>query len=691
MLCKTALIGSVLTGTIAALAATTSPTVLDRADVDADTFGDACRTIAGKKWVAPKDVRACFTSISVSPKAKDNIIEVVDKTLAAFHTSRYYQKRAPQPFAAEVGVDLDSEFARMRRTRYSSEYEFHLDFSRTIKRLNDGHAGYINACYDSVYLTLVPTPLVLLTDKRGDQYVHIAPEAWDLVSSSFSDQIDVWQNALPGNLRGKLKSLSGAKVLKINGQDPFKVVNAHAQVAGAFQGVGARQNGFFASYRAANGGGFNYVPGEFAQKSLPLEDSVTLTIQRIDSSKTDTVTLPYRSLLATGQTWTDKASFRQNLCVAQPDTNGEDWYSRGFATESDPPESPLFKFQQQDKMKPEDRKKWAVNVAVDSTPLSTLKLPRGPVEPTPLLSYSIVQTFLLPDKKTGVLTLGSFTAGDVYGVMMAMLDGLTELRSLGATQLIVDVTNNGGGIICLGHWLHRILAGAKSTTEPQAGLDTILRAGPLVQRLVKAVNEGKDDSWMTAYHTSWYRFPNNTDVPENYNYLLPIDNRRINDERVEFSPRLIDRCQPFWVDMPTKPIFPTNKVAIVSNGRCASTCAMLSIAMSKQEGSKTVVVGGVDNVKQQYCGIVGGESTDFVAMDFSVKSLKMKNHPLAPPDFITNSMQGITFRLGLGIWNRHEPEEWQDHPADYQIPLTAETVNKPYAVWSEVAKTVFKR
>jgi len=32
--------------------------------------------------------------------------------------------------------------------------------------------------------------------------------------------------------------------------------------------------------------------------------------------------------------------------------------------------------------------------------------------------------------------------------------------------------------------------------------------------------------------------------------------------------------------------------------------------MNKLEGSKTVVVGGKQDVQQQYCGTVGGQSTD---------------------------------------------------------------------------------
>ena len=41
--------------------------------------------------------------------------------------------------------------------------------------------------------------------------------------------------------------------------------------------------------------------------------------------------------------------------------------------------------------------------------------------------------------------------------------------------------------------------------------------------------------------------------------------------------------------------------------------------MAKEEGAKTVVVGGKSDVGQQFCGTVGGQSSDFSTMDTEVK------------------------------------------------------------------------
>lgn len=60
----------------------------------------------------------------------------------------------------------------------------------------------------ALFTSFLPTPLVLLTDIDGSQHVHITPEAFNVSSAEFGDEIDVWQNALPDKLKGKLSSVS---------------------------------------------------------------------------------------------------------------------------------------------------------------------------------------------------------------------------------------------------------------------------------------------------------------------------------------------------------------------------------------------------------------------------------------------------------------------------------------------------
>lgn len=100
-------------------------------------------------------------------------------------------------------------------------------------------------------------------------------------------------------------------MLAINGLSPLIAVDENAKITGSFQGLGTRQNScvyahvpdaccprlrghtfprFFSSYNSA-ATGWTYILGNFAQQSLPLNDFATLTIQRVNSSTIETVTV----------------------------------------------------------------------------------------------------------------------------------------------------------------------------------------------------------------------------------------------------------------------------------------------------------------------------------------------------------------------------------------------------------------
>lgn len=98
-------------------------------------------------------------------------------------------------------------------------------------------------------------------------------------------------------------------------------------------------------------------------------------------------------------------------------------------------------FQQQPPVNPQDRRRHAVNVIMDGTPLLDIDLPEALEPSMPPLneSYSVAQFYLLKDNVTGVLALGSFSANNFTAFGLQLLAGLQELKALGAKQLVVDV------------------------------------------------------------------------------------------------------------------------------------------------------------------------------------------------------------------------------------------------------------
>ncbi|TFK66875.1 hypothetical protein BDN72DRAFT_859545 [Pluteus cervinus] len=568
-------------GLLSVLASTTPDVNAGRVSDDAGAHKDPW-ALGGKTWVAPKDGKACYKSVKVDPKIKSNI----------------------------------------SHTNYASEDDFHIALSRAVARLTDGHCVWINGCYDSMFMNYVPLPLNLLVDSQGKQDVYIAKEAFSIASAEFGDQISAWQNALPGKFKD---SLSGTKVIAINGRPPFDSVNASAAISSSYEGLGTRQNAYFSSYRRTPGG-WNYVLGKFAEQGLPLDDQVTSTILR---TPPDVVTIHYRFKLGLNSVPSNDApSWRDRNRATLPDTHGWDYYAPPLS--KDPSSvSPVQKFQQQPHL-PASKQPHHLDVILDNSPPTDFALPQELTPSLPVLDE---------DRKTGIMVLGSFADGDYEAFFDNMLDGLTNLKQQNATRLIDDVTNNGGGWTCAAAYLHRIISGPKSTAGPQGVLDTKTRAGPLAKLLVKAPISGIDPGHaiIRCIDEDWLK--NTVDLT-------------INGRKDSFSQRLGRECSAYdyLTQPPDEALFDGKKVAIVSNGRCA----LFQVVMTKCEGSKTVVVGGKHDIAQQYC--VGGQSTDLSVIDSEIKTGKPKDRPLAPPDLLINGILGVTWQLAFGVENTQEPE-----------------------------------
>ncbi|KAG9098778.1 hypothetical protein FRC07_010594, partial [Ceratobasidium sp. 392] len=253
---------------------------------------DPCAAIAPKGWYKPSQVLSCLQSFPYNETLRNNVVDVVSKTFN-FHTSVSFHLNMPDPFTDDT-VDLQGELRRIRATKYDSDFNLHQDVSKTVKRLNDGHAGYINYCYDSLYTTYLPFPLAVLArpDALDVQSIYIVPEASTVATAEFGgDAVSKWQAALGRNLT----DFNGARIVSINGKDPWAVVDENAAVNGGYQAKTTRQNAFFSSYqRAATE--WSYRLGDFAQWSLPVRgDSVTLRLVRNGTNTEEQYVVPYLS------------------------------------------------------------------------------------------------------------------------------------------------------------------------------------------------------------------------------------------------------------------------------------------------------------------------------------------------------------------------------------------------------------
>ncbi|CAE6460494.1 unnamed protein product [Rhizoctonia solani] len=657
---------------------------------------DPCARIVNQAWSKPSEVSSCLSSFPFNTTLRNNIADVLSKTFSQFHTSTNFHLNMPDPFTDDT-IDLLGEFQRIKRTTYKSDFELHRDISTTVKRLGDSRAGYVNYCYDSLFSTYLPFPLVVLARPGAEdiQNIYIAPEASEVVANEFgAEAVKTWQAALGGR---NLSEFNGAQILSINGQDPWVIVNTYAATAGGFQAKTTRQNGFFASYASCD-----YAMGGFAQLALPpSNDTVSLTLIRNGTISQETYNVPYLSRLGSETfEFTDAQSLWSNNCLPTRKTNGglssnvvlasKMKTVAGFhLTEEEDPLSQPAKFQKSPIIPPvvDGRRETFASLVYDEP--QDISLPEYLLPTDSVCGYGAVNWHMLDDGKTAVLWLPSFE-GRAIEVRKAILNGLNAIKSKGAQRLLIDVTNNGGGQICIASFLHRILAGPQPGLDVQPGFDGSVRAQDLPQKMVaKIVAGGLPEDETSYYNPSNYKGVTGTKFAADFNWLKPPIPMQVNGVSDKFSQKIGDTCLPFSLTPPTAQPFEFENIAIISNGRCASACSLFSILMRTKYNVKTVVMGGKIGTTQQYCGVVGGQSLSFVPLNAELKTLGLKNDTSAPPDFLTNSYQGINWKLAYSPLDPSSFEEFKSHPAQFAFPLLPHTVNNPRAIWEDVSKRLW--
>ncbi|KAJ6588363.1 hypothetical protein B0H19DRAFT_1248035 [Mycena capillaripes] len=645
--------------------------------------GDPCTVIAGQTFVHPADALACLKSFPFNETLRQNVLTNNIAKVFDFFTFEDYYLQSPPPFQ-ESTANIRAGLAKINSTKYATDYDFNVDLYNFITELNDGHTRWFPDCYTS-FQNLLPAPIVSL-EVKGVQGVYIVPDLVDFVSLLGPDYTDLitidWQR------------LAGAKVISIAGQDPYAYVDFIAKtVSGNYLDHGVRVNSVFSSYRLS-GAAYSQRFGDLAGPTGVAQNSLTFKLITVNSTKIETVTLPYIASFA-GVPFTDKASYWANNCVATNATNGVDFKQGAAALKANTVPK---------------RKQAKANI-VDKSNSSAVGLPPQfePTLPTVGGDQGVMKSYILPGNHTGVMFIGSFE-GDFEGFQTDTVSAISAFKDAGVTRLIIDLSNNGGGFVCLGQFLHQYLAG---TRIGYPGFQSTARANPLARKIVASDIELGLNFQFSFYTADNFAFLNGTEMPASYNYMTPDVPIVINGKLDATSQRFHDTCESsFEVDMPATPPFDLKNVAIVTNGNCASTCAMFSTLMNEREQTKIAVFGGKPLENVEYKGMAGNQVLEWFDIDSEIKTANreqfliplypvlhpcsselrhppVKDDPLAPADLLVSGDFRHNWRTAWSFFNEKEPIAYVSELPRFRFPYTLDTYNNPQNLWIFAEKTLF--
>lgn len=666
---------------------------------------DACRQIAGLNMTTPALARACLQSFEFDETIRQNVLTNIDRVYNRFYTFDVYAENAQAPWT-ESKLDIAAEIQRLNTTTYDTDYAFQMDVINTFNSgLNDGHTVYSFPCYESTFQSVLPFPIVPIAPKPdsplSDVQIRILPEASILLTGLGSNFVKRYNY--------DFEQYDGALVNAIDGQSANEYVDFIARtVVGTYLDHGVRTNSVFSSYRLLPESQWDQKLGDFAAPVGVAKDGVNMTITRINATTSETIYVPYQAFFLGRRPFTSAASFWNNYCAVSNTTNGIN-----YETQSTPSRGAESDDQEATAVTPTDNTdeesassllgssftvKFDENVrgrgpeylkAETKFDASTVKKSGAMAGTSPLgaelygrdtVGTGLKFFTLTSNPRVAVLVIGTFSPDLTFKqTLTVLIGGLQKIRK-STDYLIIDVSNNGGGYLCLGTVLHRFLAGSSVQANP--GFETALRGSDFAQDIVKAnIRLGLNSTFYSPVSWNYVNGQALSRTEDVFDEEVTVQVNGLPDIQSE---RFTDYCGD-TSSFPSSPLYDLSKIAIVGNGNCASTCALFTTVMKEQHNVKVYVYGGNPTTSQmEYKGMAGAQVLEWADLDSEIITAGLTNDPRRPPQLIIGANTRHNWRYAFSWEDEATPIAYRSEQPDVRFALTTETYANPEAIWDYV-------
>jgi hypothetical protein len=483
-----------------------------------------------------------------------------------------YLKDPPKGYANE-GVDiiggLNDIGKKVTDGDYDNEYDFENDIADLLNRAHDGHLSFNGMTYSGVFVWRRNTNIALISASKDGSGM---PKIWALSDFNVTS-----------------RSYDPSPVTQINGKDAVEFLGTEASL-GAYHDPDARYNSMFYLQAAESYGSFvnprNY-PGPTT--SITYENGTTAEYLNL-------------ATVVQADAWEDISSPDSFYDVYVVPQNSSLLGASASKVKKRDPKAPPLQLEHLRDM--EIAGYTSVHGgSVPSTYPKPLVAHSG--EQVPLAGYFIDTSA----GKVGVLVVGTFNAdiGQGSREFQAVIQEYIETaKSRGVEKHIIDVRNNPGGILLSGYDMYKQFfpsqepqgqsrfRGSEASELLGSSLSSYDRLTALNAALF--VSPFSNDAWIT---------PDGNDIPD-WAAMYPPDEFHGDKFTRLLKNNLSDPLQTSSEDFGlgltitgygsrsnfTTDPFRAEDLVILSDGICASTCALFTELMVQQSSVRTLAVGG---------------------------------------------------------------------------------------------------
>ncbi|CAI5952385.1 unnamed protein product [Closterium sp. NIES-64] len=657
------------------------------------TAGKLGDKTGGQGFAAPSLFRACHSTFLFR---KDCDVEDLLSIANAFDNHYVYKHIAVDspdqtnlPSSIDIVADLRKIVANAKAGKYPRLVDAHMAAFRATNALNDGHSAFHPTCFGGSSYDL-PLPLMAVVE-NGQQIIRVAPRRY--VTPNGLDHVAKVLHNFDFSL------YEGRQVVAINGEkaEDF-ILNWADKEGGMFRNRAARfTKSFAANIVDGSSGetGIVQVPGDFARRAYAPENDTLLVSFAIEkSASTEDVQVAW---IGTGNltAFTNATEYWATFCAVEPSSNATDGTSahastlglHGHGHAADTPVIYKFLKRHPDPVYYDDTSDGSGNLNVEIASLSAAAANgssgavRGPTVTRISPKDDLFLVYLM-DNSTAVIWLHTFSDDIKDDVMdQEVTKALQTAAASNASQVIIDVRGNGGGSTVASYTAIRLLMGAAKVPDASftMPMDFIIGSQYTENAIgLLAVNAA------SLYFIDAYSDLNGTNLTSVFGYA-PFRERRFTAAGPAGNYSAPFKMTDRFTGKERQPVFGGRPFLVLSDGNCFSACAILTHVLGKRHKVPMVTVGGLPNQPPD----VGSSCLGFTLMNFADMAASLRQLSAMAPDSASlplNVKGTIAMALTNGYVDSEIPCEFEFLPSQHHINYTVDLIDKPWAMWNEVAK-----
>ncbi|KAG5999430.1 hypothetical protein E4U43_002083 [Claviceps pusilla] len=321
-----------------------------------------------------------------------------------------------------------------------------------------------------------------------------------------------------------------------------------------------------------------------------------------------------------------------------------------------------------------------------------------------------------------VLTLKSFKPDSPAEFQAVITDFLSGAKDAGKKKLVVDLQNNGGGLILLGYDFFRQLF-PKTVQDGNSRwklTKTMSMAAGVISETVKHLNSGQDDDndlitlaeiWLNYRHDMNTSNQNFLTLQDKFSPHVYKNTQYTNLMRYNLSDTLLtsDPVHGLGIDitgygsLTERPqYFAPEDIILLYDGACSSTCTVVSEFLRLLGGVKSIAMGGRPKPGpiQGVGGVKGGQSLDYASLhsylasvselttDSAIKA-EMDRYSTLPIERSTVASLNVRDVILQKNMNDGVPAQFVYEAADCRLYWTAPMISDVTEVWKAAANAAF--